>query len=68
MEHMSGEKAGGDEVLFDGSYETYLRFTQYIDTTPYIREDSIIMTEHPAEEIGSRIEGSYAEKKEWPYW
>jgi hypothetical protein len=68
MEQMSVEDAGGDAVLFDGSYDAYLRFTRYVDTSPYITRDNVITAEHPAEEIGSRIEGSYAEKKEWPHW
>ena len=68
MEEMSARDAGADRILFDGSYEAYVRFTKYVDTSTYIREDNIIMMEHPADEISLRIEGSYAEKKEWPHW
>jgi hypothetical protein len=66
MKYVSAKESG--DILFGGSYEAYVSFTKYVDTTPYISEDNIIVMEHPADEIGLRIEGSYAEKKEWPHW
>jgi hypothetical protein len=64
----SAEGAAGGDVVFHGSYEEYTSFTWYVDSTPYIREENIITSENPADDISSRISGSYAEKKEWPYW
>jgi hypothetical protein len=63
-----GAETDGGSPLFGGSYEQYLQFTACLDLSNYIREENIIIAEHPAGEIGALISGAYAEKKEWPHW
>jgi hypothetical protein len=68
LESSSIEEASGGDVAFHGSYEAYTTFARYVDAATFIQEENIIISENPADDIGSRVGCSYAEKKEWPYW
>ena len=62
------EKTGGGSPLFEGSYEQYLQLTEHLDISPYIREDGVMVAEHPDGKMGILLRRAYAEKKEWPHW
>jgi len=53
-------------VTFDGSYADYLTFEKALDTTDYIEESGVCVTEDPHGFLTERIASSFTQKKNWP--
>lgn len=55
-------------VIFEGSYDEYVRFAKPVDASYYMKDRDVVVAEHSAEELRSHLEGTFVVKKEWPDW
>ncbi len=57
-----------NKVSFDGTFEEFITFNDYVDTREFIKSQNVIVAEFSFEELKKRIDDSFALKKEWPDW
>ena len=56
------------KVRFEGTFEEFTTFKDYVDSREYIKNQNIIVAEYSYDELDKRIDDSFSLKKEWPDW
>jgi len=57
-----------NKVRFDGTFEEFITFNDYVDTREIINYEDVIVALYSFEDLKKQIDNSFALKKEWPDW
>jgi hypothetical protein len=54
-------------VVFDGTYDDYVRFTEPVELAGFVDRNSVAVAGRPQDVLEGRIAAVFARKKNWPY-